>query len=178
MIQELTLLIFRVDNIRFGVWAEHVEEIREEPPREGGRPGDAADVMVYNGQTIEVIDLARQLTNECAPQESLIYSKIPHLQAAAEPPDQAAPSDMAAPKILIMQAHPQQWLGVRIKNPEALVTVSLRQIHALPELMRRISRNKTVWGIALLHDEPAILVNPAQLLLSRSCHERHARPAP
>lgn len=161
VIKHVTLLLFSVRNLSFGVCAEQVEELLDDKILEEQEERNTENTILYKGQNIRVIDFSTWIE-----QERGTGNEDPlELQRAGLVPDFREPDDfyIPSPKILIIKHRDEGYIGVRIDDLEDLATVSIEHLRSLPVIMQKTKRIQGLWGLALIKQRPAILIDLTQL---------------
>jgi chemotaxis signal transduction protein len=158
MIKSVTLLLFSVHNLSFGVYAEQVEELLEDKVLREQNETDTDYTIPYKGRNIRVIHFSKWIEREQKLSPTFGPRILNHVPDHRECHDTHPPS----PKILIIKHQNEGYIGVRIDTPEDLVTVSVNQIHSLPIMIQKTKRIQGLWGIALVNKRPVILIDLAQ----------------
>jgi len=152
VIKYINLLLFSAKTLSFGVYAEQVEELLEakifSEPEETG----SESTIPYKGQDIRVTDLSGRLELE---ERQKITMSAGHRREDFSP--------LSSPRILIIKCQNGGYVGVRVENLNKLLTISIDQVHALPIIMQKKKRIQAIWGIALVDNQPIILIDLEQL---------------
>jgi chemotaxis signal transduction protein len=161
VIKHVSLLLFSVQNMSFGVCTEQVEELFEDRILKEREERNTEYTILYKGQDIRVIDFSTWLEKEQGTRNGESFE----LQGANFVPEAREYDDfyIPSPKILIIKRQDEGYIGVRINNLEDLAIVSIKCIHSLPVIMQNTKRIQGLWGIALVKSRPVILIDLTQL---------------
>lgn len=149
VIRNIHLLVFSVQHVFFGVWAEQVEELLESPMVNKQEEVSPESTISYKGQDIRVINFSNQVDTRRS-------NVVPKYRKYVD-------SYISSPKILIIKRRDEGYLGICVDNLEDLATISIEQVHSLPMIMQNVRRIQGLWGIALVKERPVMLIDLAQL---------------
>ncbi len=152
MIQDISLLLFSVNALSFGVYAGQVEELLDARTFPESKDISSGSLISYKGQDIWVINFSRRLRLE-QHQETMIPAR----------PREEDFAPGSSPKILIIKCRNGSYSGICVKHLEKLLTISMNQVYSLPLIMQKKKEIQAIWGIALIENRPVILIDPEQL---------------
>lgn len=146
MNKKIHLVVFSLQELLFGIYAEQVEELLDQEEFQTPEIIEPEYSLSYQGQDIRVIDFSMWLR---------LRNKKKSVQEGKH--------SFSSSRILIIKQRYNGYMGVRIEQLEGLVSVALHQIHALPVLMQKTRCIEGLWGIAVVGDHSVILLDPTRL---------------
>ena len=150
MRRHIDLLVFAAEGNIYGAYASQVEELLSEWAYPAAQSDDAPRVFPYKQGHVRVCRLAEYLRQTPA-----------HCHDTAS----FSPSLIAQPgRILVTTTRRHgEYIGLLIQELQQLTSLPVEQIFSLPKLMAAKAPTRLIWGIALLHDAPVILLDLEQL---------------
>lgn len=161
----ITLLLFSIDAMKFGVYTGQIQEILDMADTVRLSSGERDIFTVsYQEHTIRILDFAEYLRHMEQPSHVI----PPHQPQGSSVPSSPSSSfsqenTLHLKKVLLIKQPNTRYGGVSITNPETLQPISMDHIHALPVLMERNRHMQSIWGIALIDNCTVTLINLEQL---------------
>ena len=146
MRRHIDLLVFAAEGNIYGAYASQVEELLSESVYSVAQPDDAPRVFPYKQGHVRVCRLAEYLCQKPA-----------YCHDAAS----VSPSLIAHPGRILVTTNRRrgEYIGLLIQELLELASLPVEQIFPLPQLMAAKALTRLIWGVALLHDAPVILLD-------------------
>lgn len=163
----IDLLTFSVQNFVFGVWTQQVEELLKAESRSDSAQAGGEYTILYRQRDLRVIDLSKYLKVRISPRDQQTADRLFEPQSngksSRERMGNLSEDSFFSSKILVIKHQEHKYLGIHVENVKHIVTTTFDHIYALPKIMERQKQIAGLWGIAMLHEEVALLIDLTQL---------------
>ncbi|GAK51489.1 chemotaxis signal transduction protein [Candidatus Moduliflexus flocculans] len=146
MRHHIELLVFAAEGNIYGVHANQVETLLSQSFL---YPGSAPFALPYKGRRVRIVRLAQYMRQQPIWREN----------AVADFPLSASPKRV----LVTTDQRDDEYVGLLIQELQQLVSVSIEKLFPLPQIMEAKKWSRLIWGVALLHDSPVILLDLKQL---------------
>ncbi|GAK60050.1 hypothetical protein U27_07037 [Candidatus Vecturithrix granuli] len=163
----IDLLIFSVQNLVFGVWAQQVEELLKAENRLDLAEADKEYTIPYRQRDLRVIDFSKYLKLRTPRRELQKADSAFEPQSNAKSPFECtcnlSDDSFFSSKILVIKNRKHEYMGIHVENVKHIVTMTFDHIYALPKIMEQQKQIAELWGIAFFHEEVVLLIDLTQL---------------
>lgn len=144
----IDILLFSSQNLLFGVYAGHIEELLTEENRGNSEADKYDDTIRYRQQKLHVIDFSLYLA-QTQPQSDWSGSSLPD-------------DSFSSPKILVIRQQEKDSIGIRVEHVLKFLTIRLDQIQSLPTIMQKRKYLPGLWGCVFLEERLVLLIDLTQ----------------